>query len=276
MQSIKRKKAGNNFTILSNEFLRDEKLSLKAKGLLAYILSLPDDWKIYFEEIEKHHKDGKASLRTAWKELESNGYARTLRKIDPETKAVKEWYKEVSDFKKPDSDFPDVAFPDLAFPDVGNKQLLNTNIQSTNKQNTENIKTTLSGEKQNLFQKLSDIYQENFGMASSIIMENIKYDLEDFGYDLVKEAMRRAALSQRNYRSAQNILKDWQRKGVKTLQDVKADDVNFRNRKQKNNSYHSSKIVQGAPEWSNPKTLKDRKYMSNEEVEALINGLGDT
>lgn len=276
MQSIKRKKAGNNFTILSNEFLRDEKLSLKAKGLLAYILSLPDDWKIYFEEIEKHHKDGKASLRTAWKELESNGYARTLRKIDPETKAVTEWYKEVSDFKKPDSDFPDVAFPDLAFPDVGNQQLLNTNIQSTNKQNTKNKKTTLYDENQNLFQELSDIYQENFGMASSIIMENIKYDLEDFGYDLVKEAMTRAALSQRNYRSAQNILKDWQRKGVKSLQDVQADDVNFRNRKQKNNSYNSSKVVKGAPEWSNPKTLKDRKYMSNEEVEALINGLGDT
>ncbi|ABJ73601.1 hypothetical protein LACR_2127 [Lactococcus cremoris subsp. cremoris SK11] len=188
MQSIKRKKAANNFTILSNEFLRDENLSLKAKGLLAYILSLPDDWKIYFEEIEKHHRDGKASLRSAWKELESNGYARTLRKTDPETKAVKEWYKEVSDFKKPDSDFPD----------VGNQQLLNTNIQNTEKQNTDNKKTTtLSDENSGLSQKLSDIYQENFGMASSLIIENIKYDLEDFGFDLVKEAMTRAALDKK-------------------------------------------------------------------------------
>ena len=276
MQSIKRKKAANNFTILSNEFLRDENLSLKAKGLLAYILSLPDDWKIYFEEIEKHHRDGKASLRSAWKELESNGYARTLRKTDPETKAVKEWYKEVSDFKKPDSDFPDVAFPDLAFPDVGNQQLLNTNIQNTEKQNTDNKKTTtLSDENSGLSQKLSDIYQENFGMASSLIIENIKYDLEDFGFDLVKEAMTRAALDKKSYRTVQNILKDWQRKGVKTLQDVEADDVNFRNRNQKSYFNTAKKVVKPAPNWSNPQTKEDREYMTDEEVEALINGLGN-
>lgn len=137
MQRIKRKRSSDNFTILNNEFLRDESLSLKAKGLLAYILSLPDDWKIYFEEIEKHHKDGKSSLRAAWKELEENGYARKIRKVDPVRNTVIEWYKEVSDYKKPDTDFPDVAFPDVAFPDLENRKLLNTNKQSTNKPNTE-------------------------------------------------------------------------------------------------------------------------------------------
>lgn len=37
----------------------------------------------------------------------------------------------------------------------------------------------------------------------------------------------------------------------------------------------SDKVVKGAPEWSNPQTKKDREYMTNEEVEALINGLGN-
>lgn len=39
--------------------------------------------------------------------------------------------------------------------------------------------------------------------------------------------------------------------------------------------FRSNKVVKGAPEWSNPQTKKDREYMTNEEVEALINGLGN-
>ena len=37
----------------------------------------------------------------------------------------------------------------------------------------------------------------------------------------------------------------------------------------------NNKVVKGAPEWSNPQTKKDREYMTDEEVEALINGLGN-
>lgn len=40
--------------------------------------------------------------------------------------------------------------------------------------------------------------------------------------------------------------------------------------------YKNNKAVKGVPQWSNAKTLKDREYMSDEEVEALINGLGNT
>lgn len=39
--------------------------------------------------------------------------------------------------------------------------------------------------------------------------------------------------------------------------------------------YSNNKVVKGTPEWSNPQTKKDREYMTNEEVEALINGLGN-
>ncbi|WP_424571920.1 helix-turn-helix domain-containing protein [Weissella soli] len=126
-QSIKRKRSGDNFTIISNDFLRDENLSLKAKGLLSYIMSLPDDWKIYFEELTEHSTDGEKTIRVAWKELEINGYARTTKIIDQKTKRVIEWTKEVSDFKKPDGKKPHVEKPDVAEPDVGNDRLLKTN-----------------------------------------------------------------------------------------------------------------------------------------------------
>ena len=42
-----------------------------------------------------------------------------------------------------------------------------------------------------------------------------------------------------------------------------------------NQMYKNNKVVKGAPEWSNPQTKEDREYMTDEEVEALINGLGN-
>ena len=72
--AIKRAKRETNFTIMSNVGLRDKRLSFKAKGLLAYMLSLPDDWVFYEEEITKHSTDGKQSVRTGLKELQQFGY----------------------------------------------------------------------------------------------------------------------------------------------------------------------------------------------------------
>ena len=136
MQRIKRKRSSENFTVLSNDFLRDENLSLKSKGLLAYILSLPDDWKIYFEEVANHHKNGITAVRNAWKELEKNGYARTV-KIPNDNNLVKEWYKEVSDTKLLDTGFLDVGNLDVGNLDVENLKLLNTNKPNTEQPNTE-------------------------------------------------------------------------------------------------------------------------------------------
>ncbi|WP_328288142.1 conserved phage C-terminal domain-containing protein [Lactococcus petauri] len=150
MQSIKRKRAGDNFTILSNEFLRDENLSLKAKGLLSYILSLPDDWKIYFEEISQHHKDGESVVKKSWKELEENGYARTSRVIDPNSKRVTEWFKEASDFKNPEWQNPQGGKATSGKPtrwksqNVENDPLLNTNKPITDKQNTNPTNNNMS------------------------------------------------------------------------------------------------------------------------------------
>ena len=76
MQSIYRveKNKDRPYVMLNKQFLNDERLTWKAKGILAYLLSLPDDWKIYEEEVGEHSRDGIDSLRTAIKELISSGY----------------------------------------------------------------------------------------------------------------------------------------------------------------------------------------------------------
>lgn len=64
----------NPYVLMNKTFLNDINLSWKAKGLLAYILSLPDDWQLYETELVKHSKDGKDSLKSAIKELIDQGY----------------------------------------------------------------------------------------------------------------------------------------------------------------------------------------------------------
>ncbi len=69
-----RKKKKDNFSIIENTCLRDNRLSYKAKGLHTVLESLPDDWEIHLSDLEKRSKDGKDSLNSAIKELEKYGY----------------------------------------------------------------------------------------------------------------------------------------------------------------------------------------------------------
>lgn len=67
-------KKRQNFVILDKAFLQDVRLSWKSKGLLAYLLSLPDDWRISARELVRHASDGKDTLYNALRELGSFGY----------------------------------------------------------------------------------------------------------------------------------------------------------------------------------------------------------
>jgi hypothetical protein len=71
---ITRVKKERDFVQIDKFPLQDDRLSWRAKGLLAYMLSMPDDWQFYVNELHKHAKDGKDSTRSALKELESCGY----------------------------------------------------------------------------------------------------------------------------------------------------------------------------------------------------------
>ena len=64
----------SEYTCISNEILQRKDLSLQAKGLLVYLLSLPSDWEVHKTEIWKHFKNGRDSVFRAWKELQQLGY----------------------------------------------------------------------------------------------------------------------------------------------------------------------------------------------------------
>lgn len=64
----------NNFTIISNDIITDKRMSGKAKWILIYALSRPDNWTFYFKDIVNQGTDGKDSIRNGLRELELLGY----------------------------------------------------------------------------------------------------------------------------------------------------------------------------------------------------------
>ena len=63
-----------NYTIMSNYHLRDKNLSYKAKGLLSFMLSLPEDWDYSIKGLVLISKENSKAIRSILKELEENGY----------------------------------------------------------------------------------------------------------------------------------------------------------------------------------------------------------
>lgn len=143
----------NDYTIMSNYHLKDKKLSLAAKGLQSFFLSLPDDWDYSINGLISVLKEGKTAIRNALEELKSNGYL-IINKVRNEQGKFEYFYniyerpsneisKEnldliFSETEKPDTDKPDMDKPGMDEPDMENQPQINTNKLNTNKTNTKN------------------------------------------------------------------------------------------------------------------------------------------
>ena len=64
----------SNFTVVDNTFIRDNNLSLKAKGLMLLMLSLPPEWDYSIAGLSAICQEGKTAIRNCLKELDQNYY----------------------------------------------------------------------------------------------------------------------------------------------------------------------------------------------------------
>ena len=90
MSIVRVKKRDHPFVQIDKRCLEDSRLSWKTKGILAYLLSRPDDWVVRFEQLQTVSKDGKSSIRSAFKELSELGYCERVPKqvIDEDGRSV--------------------------------------------------------------------------------------------------------------------------------------------------------------------------------------------
>lgn len=136
----------NPYVILNKQFLQDVKLSWKAKGILAYLLSLPDDWKIYEEELANHSNDGIKALKSGIKELLEAGYIQR-EKIRNAHGQYSGWEYCVEEGA------PRVPFSDVGFSDVRKSPPTNNDRTNNNQTNENNHNGAFSKEKDTIAKK---------------------------------------------------------------------------------------------------------------------------
>jgi len=72
--AVFRVEKNKGYTVMSNHHLRDRDLSLKAKGLLSQMLSLPEDWDFTLAGLSRINRESIDAIRSAIRELEEAGY----------------------------------------------------------------------------------------------------------------------------------------------------------------------------------------------------------
>jgi predicted GNAT superfamily acetyltransferase len=79
---IVKSKLNKDFAIIPNKLLRDTNLSLKAKGLICILLSLPDDWAVYKGQLQQFSSDGRDATINSFNELLDKGYITGVQRIN--------------------------------------------------------------------------------------------------------------------------------------------------------------------------------------------------
>ena len=154
--TITRRKYERDYCYMANEFLRDSRLSWKAKGIIAYVQMLPDDWVLNMRDLTNRATDGRDSLYSGIKELEKYGYCAKVMQRNPDGTIAgyayeicdKSVFQPFTDVPQPEN--PCTVKPDTDKPGTENPTLINTNL--TKDLNTLN--TNPSNTPQNTFASL--------------------------------------------------------------------------------------------------------------------------
>ena len=153
--AVFRVERNTGYTVMSNHHLRNKELSLKAKGLLSQMLSLPEDWDYTLAGLSFINREKIDAIREAVKELERAGYIVRSRERDekgrlrgtdyvifeqPQTPPV----SDLPTLENPTLDNPTLEKPTQEKPTLENPTQLNKDIQRTNLPKKEKSNTDLS------------------------------------------------------------------------------------------------------------------------------------
>ena len=240
MATYRVKKESGNFVTIHKGFITDDRLSAKAKGILLYLLSRPDDWQIYTSEVVKHMSDGQKSINSGINELIKVGYVERSRKR-----------KDNGDFNGYDyivyeksKNIREMPFGENAKRENAkrinakreNAKGQTTNINNTYKDLTNNYDTEINSSSSanttkqqppsHSYSNVFNFYQENgFGILQPFVVDQIENWIDDFSGNehIVIEALKEAATNNVcKWSYANSILKSWYQDGIKSIDDIEA------------------------------------------------------
>ena len=217
-----------NYTVMSNYHLKEKEMSLKAKGLLSVMLSLPDNWDYSIAGLVAICKENETAINSTLKELEKFGYLKRIKKMPSETKSGHIEY-EYNVYEKPQDNqhvdnqavekqglekqglekqglekqgVENLGVDYLGVENQGvenqgqlNTNILNTNILNTNKENT-NKNTYMCSSKSKSKRFIKPTIEE---IAEYCAQNDLKIDCERF-YDYYES---------NDWHVGKNKMKDW-------------------------------------------------------------------
>lgn len=187
--AVFRVEKNKGYTVMSNHHLRNKELSLKAKGLLSQMLSLPEDWDYTLAGLSLINREKIDAIREAVRELENAGYIQRSRERDEKGRLRGTTY--VIYEQPPKLDLPTLDNPTLEKPMLENPTQLNKEIQKTNLPTKEKLNTDISSIHSIPFHSLNPSPLEDaaqpperkrkeatdaYSVYEEIIKDNIEYD----------------------------------------------------------------------------------------------------
>ena len=170
---IRVKKSLKNFVTMDKSFLEDSRLSFKAKGILAYLLSKPDNWKVIVGHLVNVSTDGKSAVYAGLKELKEYGYYEKVPIRNEQGTRIIRWESTV--YEVPHSLFSD--FQEVDEEEIENQLIENeecNNNYNTNKSDINYNQVQSCQEKQ--IKESMEKEETTLEMTESLIKTNICYE----------------------------------------------------------------------------------------------------
>ena len=202
MATFRTIKESGDFVTVHKAFIYDSNLSAKAKGILLYFLSRPDDWQIYTSEVVKHMNDGQKAINSGIQELIKYKYVhRTQKRND---KGVFNGYEYLV-YEKP---------TEMPFSENGKTE--NGKRHTTNNNSTKN---DLTNNKDTVSESLKHISNELEMIQSPLKIQEIEELIKDLGneaLDIIKVATDYTRDNNKGINYLIKVLTNWIKEDVDT------------------------------------------------------------
>lgn len=172
-----------DYTVMSNYHLKEKNMSLKAKGLLSLMLSLPDNWDYTISGLTAICKENVTAIKNILNELKDFGYLEIIKKQN--NKGQFEYIYNI--YEKPQNKKPEMENLEVDNPEVDNQGQLNTKELNTKESSTN--KNINKKEKNNKKKTFEEFFKEN---NISIELKNTLQDFIDMRKTIKKPMTTRA------------------------------------------------------------------------------------
>lgn len=226
-----------DYTIMSNYHLKEKNMSLKAKGLLSVMLSLPEDWDYSIAGLVAISLENETSIKSSLSELKQFGYLEVIKLMPNESETGRiDYIYNIYEKPKQEGKKQEVENLPLEILEVENQGQLNTNnkynninIINTKKQNIDYINNNSSSIEKG--DTIYDFLEQNFGRTlNSIEIEMIR---EWNDNELTRYAIKQAVLNGKyNVKYINTILVNYRNNSITTIQQAQEEEKKFKSKKE--------------------------------------------